>query len=405
MTRLDTYIFRQLAGALLAVTIGLAALVWLTQSLRFIELVLDRGLSFWVFIKLTGLLLPSFFAVILPITTFVVALFTYVRLSADRELVVMRAAGLSQWRLARPAIALAAISALLCYALNLWMVPASQAAFRAWQFEIRNELAAILLQEGVFSSVGNDLTVYARHRDSDGTLRGILVHDLRERGAAVTILAEAGRITATPQGPRVTLLNGVRQQVERSAPPAAGPPGAPAAAAPAEPVTRLNELSFAENSVDLARSNRTEESRYRNAQERTLPELLWPDPADHVPERDLKRFQAEAHNRLASPLNALGFALVAMATALSGEFRRHGGGLRMFVGIGVVVGLLALGLITSNLAARQNAMIPLIWLNVLLPMAASVWVIGGAQGLQRILPHLPALPRLPRLPRLPGLAR
>ncbi|WP_431271272.1 LptF/LptG family permease [Dankookia sp. P2] len=103
MTRLDSYIFRQLAAALLAVTIGLAALVWLTQSLRFIELVLDRGLSFLVFIELTGLLLPSFFAVILPITTFVVILFVYVRLSADRELVVMRAAGLSQWRLARPA--------------------------------------------------------------------------------------------------------------------------------------------------------------------------------------------------------------------------------------------------------------------------------------------------------------
>ncbi|MBD0275320.1 MAG: LptF/LptG family permease, partial [Acetobacteraceae bacterium] len=68
MTRLDRYIFRQLALALLGVTVGLAVLVWLTQSLRFIELVLDRGLSFLVFIELTGLLLPGFFAVILPIT-------------------------------------------------------------------------------------------------------------------------------------------------------------------------------------------------------------------------------------------------------------------------------------------------------------------------------------------------
>jgi lipopolysaccharide export system permease protein len=49
MTLLDRYLFRQLALALLAVTVGLAALVWLTQSLRFIELVLDRGLSLAVF--------------------------------------------------------------------------------------------------------------------------------------------------------------------------------------------------------------------------------------------------------------------------------------------------------------------------------------------------------------------
>ena len=106
MTLLDRYLFRQLALALLAVTVGLAALVWLTQSLRFIELVLDRGLSLAVFFELTSLLLPSFFSVILPITTFIVMLFVHLRLAGDRELVVMRAAGLSNWQIARPALGL-----------------------------------------------------------------------------------------------------------------------------------------------------------------------------------------------------------------------------------------------------------------------------------------------------------
>ncbi len=380
MTRLDRYIFRQLILALLAVTTGLAALVWLTQSLRFIELVLDRGLSFMVFIELTGLLLPSFFAVILPITTFVVALFVYVRLAVDRELVVMRAAGLSQWQLARPAILLSLLSVGTCYALNLWLVPQSQAAFRAWQFEIRNELAAILVQEGVFSSVGDDLTVYARYRDPDGTLRGILLHDAREKGAPVTILAEAGRITSTPNGPRVTLENGQRQQVERVPPPPGSPPGTP-------PGLRLSVLSFSENSVGLARSAKGDESRYRNAQERSLDELLHPDPAEQIPDRDLKRFKAEAHQRLAGPLNALGFGLVAMATALTGQFRRHGGGFRLFTGISVVVVLLAVGLMTNSLAARQSAMIPLIWVNALLPGLVSAWVLSGMPGLPRAVLH------------------
>jgi lipopolysaccharide export system permease protein len=376
MTRLDRYMFRQLALSLLALTVGLAVLVWLTQSLRFIELVLDRGLSFVVFIELTGLLLPGFFAIILPIATFLVALFVYVRLSTDRELVVMRAAGLSHWRLARPAIALALMSMAVCYLLNLFVVPETQAAFRAWQFEIRNQLAAILVQEGVFSSVGDDLTVYARLRDRDGTLRGILIHDARERGAPVTIVAEAGRITPTPSGPRVTLESGQRQQVETVPPPQGAPAGTP-------PSTRLSVLSFSENSVDLARSARGEENRYRNAQERSIDELLHPDPEERVPDRDLRRFRAEAHNRLAGPLNTLSFALVAMATALTGQFRRHGGGLRLTAGIAVVVGLLAAGLITGNLAARQNALIPLIWLVAVLPGVVAAWVVGGMPG----LPH------------------
>jgi lipopolysaccharide export system permease protein len=310
MNRIDRYILRQLAGGLLAVTAGLAALVWLTHSLRFIELVLDRGLSLAVFLELTGLMLPGFVAVILPITTFIVILFVYVRMNTDRELVVMRAAGLSQTRLARPALVIALAAVGIGYALNLWLVPLSHGAFRVWQFEIRNQMAAILLQEGVFSSVGGDLTVYARARERDGTLRGILVHDARDEGAPVTIIAEQGRITPTPLGPRVVLLNGVRQQLDRSV------PGQP---------PRLTVLSFAENSVDLARATRQEEVRSRDSRERSIPELLNPDPAEDLRPRDVSRFYAEAHQRLSAPLTALSYALVGLAVALTGQFRRHGG--------------------------------------------------------------------------------
>jgi lipopolysaccharide export system permease protein len=376
MTRIDRYLFRQLSLALIAVTVGLAALVWLTQSLRFIELVLDRGLSLVVFVELTSLMLPSFFAVILPITTFVVVLFVYVRLAGDRELVVMRAAGLSQWRLARPAVLLALIATGLCMLLNLWLVPVSHTAFRQWQFEIRNQLVGVLLQEGVFSQVGNDLTVYARYRDPDGTLRGILVHDQRDAGAPVTILAEQGRISVAAAGPRVTLLNGVRQQVER----------APANAAPGTPPLRLNTLSFTENSLDLARATRGEESRSRDSRERSIAELLDPDPEEGLRDREIRRFYAEAHQRLSGPLTALSFALVGLAVALTGEFRRHGGGLRIGLGIGLVVGLLALGLTAGNLAARDNAWVPLIWAQTILPGIIAAWWLGGAPGWPRPAP-------------------
>lgn len=381
MPRIDRYVFRQLALALIAVTCGLAALVWLTQSLRFIELVLDRGLSLLVFLELTALMLPGFFVVILPITTFIVVLFVYVRLSSDRELVVMRAAGLSQWRLARPALLLAAISVGLCYLLQLWLVPLSHTAFRVWQFEIRNQMAAILLQEGVFSSVGDDLTVYARARERDGTLRGILLHDAREPGAPVTILAERGYITTTDQGPRVTLINGVRQQVERTSGPA------PEAT---QPGLRLNVLTFAENSVDLARATRQEEQRFRDSRERGIGELLNPDPTEGLAERDIKRFRAEAHQRISSPLTALSFALVGLAVALTGEFRRHGGGLRLVTGIGTTVVLLAVGLTIGNLAARNNAAIPLIWIHAVLPGVVACWWMLGAPGLPRRHPPPPS---------------
>ncbi len=370
LSQLDRYIVRQLAFALVAVTGGLVALIWLTQSLRFIELVVNRGLSFWVFLKLTGLLVPNFVAVILPITTFVVVQFVYQRLAGDRELTVMRAAGLSPMALARPALGLAAVVVGICYVLNLSVVPVSYTAFREQQFEIRNRLAAFLLQEGVFTQISEDLTVYVRSRDRDGTLRGILVEDERQKNSRATILAERGRLVNGVNGPRVLLQSGSRQEIDRTS-------------------GRLNVLTFAENTVDLTSGSKGTEQRYRDSTEMSLAELTHPDAI--VAPRDAAKFLVEAHRRLSAPLTAMSFALVALLSVLTGAFQRHGNVLRPLAAVLGVVALLALGLAVANLASRQAELIPLIWLHAILPGVVCGWlllgpqVMAGRQGMRRRL--------------------
>ncbi len=357
ITRLDRYIFRQLAVALIAVSGGLAVLIWLVQSLRFVELVVNRGLSFGVFLQLTGLLLPSFVAVILPITSFVVVQFVYQRLAGDRELTVMRAAGLSPFSLARPALFLAVLVMIAGYLLNLWLVPASLSAFREFQWEIRNRVAAFLLQEGVFTSMSDDLTVYIRSRDPDGTLRGILVDDARQPGAHATILAERGRLVEGPNGPRVLLLNGNRQELDRT-------------------TGRLNILTFSENAIDLAQASRSEAARPLDMTEVGLHQLLDPHPSNV---QDIPKWRAEAHKRLASPLTGVSFSLVALLSVLTGAFRRHGGIMRPLIAIAGIVILLASGLAIGNLAARDNRLIPLVWVHAVLPGIVCFWLLIGPQ--------------------------
>ncbi len=348
MRRFDRYVFRQLLVGLFAACIGLAAVVWLTQSLRFLELVLNRGLAFGVFLELTGLLFPNLLAVILPVAAFTVVLFTYSRLSTDREIVVMQGAGVPPLMLSRPALRLGLVALVLGWALNLWIVPESYRAFREFQFEIRNRIGAVLLEDGVFNQIGEGLTVYVRARDPDGTLHGILAHDARDKGAPVTYLADRGWISATPAGPRATLESGSRQEVDRA-------------------TGRLRVLSFAESTLDLARAGGTTETRYRDARERTLAELLDPPDRAQVNERDLGRFVVEAHQRFAQPLVGVSLILVALAAVLSGEFSRRGNGLRVAAAVAIGAGLIASGITVQNLAARLSWLVPLIWVHALLP--------------------------------------
>ena len=347
-SRLDRYVLRQLLAALVATTGGLAALIWLTQSLHFVQLVVDRGLSLGTFLKLTGLLVPSFIAVILPITTFVVTQFVYGRLANDRELTVMRAAGLSSFRLSRPAIACAALAAVACTVLDIWVVPASYHEFRTFQFAIRNRMAAYLLQDGVFTQVSTQMTVYVRRKAPDGSLQGILVEDDRQPHARATILAERGRIVTDPSGtPDVLLFDGSRQEVDRQ-------------------TGRLDVLTFAQNTISLTSTDKNADQQYRDSAEMTITELLHPDPRTTLP-RDRGKFAVEANRRLSSPLTALSFAAVALLAVLNGTFSRHGNIVRPIVAIGAIVGLLAAGLVIQNLAARIPALMPLIWLHATLP--------------------------------------
>ncbi len=390
ITQLDRYILRQLLASLAAVTTALVALIWLTQSLRFVELVVNRGLSLRIFIQLTGLLIPNFVAVILPITTFVaVQFFVYQRLLGDRELTVMRAAGLSPWALSRPALMAACLAMSLGFVLNLYVVPASNTEFKEFQFELRNKVAAFLLQEGVFTAISDQLTVYVRSRDTEGTLHGIMVEDDRQANTRATILAESGRLVADGDTPRVLLENGSRQEID-------GKTG------------RLDVLTFAEDTVELASSGHGEDAqRARDDSELSLGELLHPAP-EVVARGDAGKYLVEAHRRLTQPLTTIGFTLVALASVLTGSFRRAGNLWRPLVAVLAMVGLLAVGLTSQSLAARHPALVPLIWAQALLPGLACAWVLfmpgllAGKAGHRRT-PRTPG-PRAIAAHTPPGLA-
>src|SRR5436305_11413994 len=138
MKRLDRYILRQCFGVMLFVTAALSAAIWLAQSLRLIDLIVNRGLSIDIFLYLALLILPRFLDIVLPIGAFIAVLSTFNRLTSESELVAIRSAGLGPVALARPVLLLAGIGFLALMTLSAYFLPASNREFQDLQFEIRN---------------------------------------------------------------------------------------------------------------------------------------------------------------------------------------------------------------------------------------------------------------------------
>jgi lipopolysaccharide export system permease protein len=347
MRRLDRYVLFQLLGSMVFITIVLSAAIWLAQSLRLIDLIVNKGLSFTLFLYLVVLVLPRFLDVVLPIALFIAVLFTYAKLTAESELVVMRAVGLGPGGLARPGLMLAGASVVALFVLSGWLLPAATRAFKDLQFAIRHQFVSSVVQEGTFTTVSDRLTVYVRERTPSGELTGILIQDEREPSRPVTIIADRGVIVETPSGPRVVMENGTRQQLDTAA-------------------GRLSMLSFERYTLDLGEIRDAPGARLREPRERYVHEL-WREPAEDP------ALLAERHLRIAGPLAALSFTLVPLACLLTGEFNRRGQARRILTAVVLAFIFEAVDLGIRNAVNRAPMLIPLVYVSSLTPALLAAW--------------------------------
>lgn len=352
MLRYNKYIIKQLVHSTLLVTFSLVSIVWLTQALRFVEFIVNQGISIAMFVQLTAFLLPSLLLMVLPPALFCAVVFSYNKLSSDSELLVMQAMGLSRMRLAFPAIVVAGVVTAIGYVIALYIQPVSYRDFREMQSTLKNNYVSLLVQEGVFSNPVDGLTVFVRERDASGELHGILVHDNREAEKSITMMAESGRLVETPQGPRFLLANGNRQEMNDG---------------------RLSLLNFDSYTLDISFYTGAMGDRKQDAQELFLPELLA-ENEQLSPTENSKR-HAEAHQRIIWPAYSLTLTLVAVAFLFSGEFNRRGQWQRITISSVVAAGLLFAAVGIRGGMAANNLLIPFAYIILIAPALASLWIL------------------------------
>ena len=349
MGQLHRYIFRQLVWWTIIVSVSLTCIVWLTQSLRFVEMIVNTGLSVTTFVTFTLLLLPSFLSLIGPIAVFAAVMFTYTKMLNDSEIVILRATGMSPLKIGRPALLLATLVMLLGYLNSIYLMPASFREFKDLQREFRSELSSLFLQEGVFNPVVDGITVFIRARSESGQLYGIIIHDGRIPEKPVTMMAEQGAIVSSDKGPRVLMVNGNRQEVR-------------------EDDGRLSLLYFDRYTFDLSALNKTEIDLWREPRERFLHELFFsPEEAGKI--YNYRELRMEGIFRLSSPLLYLAFTAIGLALLLGGDFNRRGQFLRILIAVCCVTAIQVVVLSMKNLGEKTPALEPVMYL---VPIIATI---------------------------------
>jgi lipopolysaccharide export system permease protein len=302
---LDTYIIRQLAATSTLIALTLAGILLMTQSLRFLELIIDSGASGLAFLTLSLLALPRFFEIILPIALAAGTMFVYLRLAKDGEINVMQASGMTPFAITRPGLQFALGVMVILFVTMAWIAPMTLAHMNQLRQLIRTEYSSLLVREGVFNSAGPDVTLYVAKRSADGGLEGLMIYDARPQNPVpVFVLARQGQLVATDRGQQVVVYNGSRQIFNANT----------------QGVERLN---FERYIIDLPDQGGMQQ-RWAEPEERTIYGLLYPraDDAEAFSKAKQYDFFIELHRRIASPMLAPCFYLVTMAFLLLMPFAR-----------------------------------------------------------------------------------
>lgn len=342
--RLDSYLFRQLLTAWGFIVVAMTLVVLLILSFRVLSLVIENAGSLGIFLQLIALTIPTFLPVVLPVSLAAAVIFMIHKLAMDSELVVMSAAGVSLWRLLLPAVMLGLIVTGIGLLTSTIASPWANRELVRLQYEVRSNVGIFLLRAGTFNDIVTNLTFYARRRDREGGLEGILIHDTRKPATPVTIMAERGMMVMRAKDePRLIVFNGIRQEYDKR-------------------TKKLSELRFDNYTFDLRLLRGSIINRTPDPREIPTAKLFTND-AKFLQDNNYKaeRLRAEGHQRLANPFLSLAAAFISVALLLFGEFNRRGLTNRMGAAIVTIIVLLALQLWLTNLSVKAALFIPMLY--------------------------------------------
>ncbi len=360
---------RQMMVPMIFATVGMTVVIWLTQSLDMIDLVINRGQSALIFAQLSVLILPFILTNILPIAVFVAVLYGLHRMREDSELVVMNASGLSIWGLIWPVVIFGLLATMIGYALNLYFMPAGYRTMKDMVYEIREDLAGLLLREGEFINPADGITVYIGSAPPGSDLFDLMVHNSSDPSGPITYLARRGAFVRTESGPRLVMEDGTILHRDAEA-------------------NNVSLLQFESYTFDLTQFMDQGGRNSRDLSERYLHELLRPDVSRNWDRRNLERLYAEAHDRLSSPLYNLALALIPFVAIVCGTFNRRGYTGRVAIAMGVAVSVRLAGFGVHGMLAGMPLLTPLLYFIPLGTIFICVLMIGG--WLPNLLPREPS---------------
>lgn len=189
------YILRNHAGPFLFSIITLMFIFLFNFLTKFADRLVGKGLGMWVITKLIVYNLAWMVVLVVPMSVLVATLMAYGNMSNNNEVAIMKASGISIYKMMLPPFLVSIVLAVLLIFFNNRIYPDANHAARLLMHDISNKKPTLSLVPGLFSQEVPNYSILVRSIDENtNMLGGVTLYDYSDPAKLNIVTAKKGRL-------------------------------------------------------------------------------------------------------------------------------------------------------------------------------------------------------------------
>ena len=198
---LNRYILSEIIPSFIVNILVLTSIMLMAKVMDLASLVISRGAELGMVMEIFMLVTPKILSLTIPMATLLAILTAFLRLSADSELTVLRASGISLYQMSPPVIVFSLLVSLITATLSLWVVPETNWRFQNQLLDLAKARADLAIVEQTFIYDFPGLTLYVGQLSPTSNLMGqVFIHDNRNPKEDTIIVAQSGQLGVDRDG-------------------------------------------------------------------------------------------------------------------------------------------------------------------------------------------------------------
>ena len=298
---LYSYLATEMLAPFFASFLVMNVVFFLVKLIPFLNFVLQLNINIADFLRLLSYMFPNIFLYTIPMSAMLGITIGFSRLSSDSELLAIKAAGVSIYRILPPVIIVSSIISMIAFYFSIVLIPASEIAMKQLTYQIIKEKIDKGIQAHKFTEALGDIVLHIDDLDEKtGEWSNVWVSDNRNVQFPTIIMASSGLMQRNEDKFAVTisLFNGSMHRTS----------------------DKSSEITtFDKYTITIPLQMKSQHYNKYHKKLLSMPQLLKMSQKVGLEDKKGRKYLVEYHKRLVLPVGCLMLSFLALPLGLQAK--------------------------------------------------------------------------------------